>query len=203
MDVRLPIFLFAAALVMGQPTPDQQQPPPPPPSRPQQTQPPPKPQQPPATAQASKAALPASDAQFLKKVNEDNLAEVEVANVANTKSTNDQVKSLASKLLTDHQENQSDLQALASKKNVTLPSDMPASKKSVKDRLSKLDGAAFDKAYIAEMIKDHKAAIAAFERAAKSTDADVKAFAEKTLPTLKEHLSQAQAVKITAPVSTW
>src|SRR5262245_50443529 len=77
MDVRLPISLFAAALVMGQPTASQQQPPPPPPSRPQQTQPPPKPQQPPATSQATKAALPASDAQFLKKVNEDNLAEVE------------------------------------------------------------------------------------------------------------------------------
>ena len=200
MDVRLPIFLFAAALVMGQPATDQQQPPPPP-SRPQQTSPAAKPQQPPAT-QTAKANLPSADAQFLKKVNEDNLAEVEVANVANTKSTNDQVKSLASKLLTDHQENQSDLQALASKKNVTLPSEMPASKKSVKDKLSKLDGAAFDKAYIAEMIKDHKAAIAAFERAAKSTDPDVKAFAEKTLPTLKEHLSQAQGVKITAPVST-
>jgi putative membrane protein len=85
---------------------------------------------------------------------------------------------------------------------VTLSSDVPAAKKSVKDRLGKLDGTAFDKAYVAEMIKEHKAAIAAFQRESKSADPDVKAFAEKTLPTLKEHLSQAQAVKITEPTST-
>jgi putative membrane protein len=197
MDARLPIFLFAAALVLGQPAATaQQQPPPPPPAKQQ----PPKTQ--PAKPQEAKSALPAADAQFLKHVNDDNLAEIETANLANTKSTNDQVKALASKLLTDHQENQSELQGLASSKNVMLSSDVPAAKKSVKDRLSKLDGAAFDKAYVAEMIKDHKAAIAAFERAAKSADSEVKAFAGKTLPTLKEHLSQAQAIKIAEPTST-
>ncbi|MGE5833438.1 MAG: DUF4142 domain-containing protein [Acidobacteriota bacterium] len=189
MDARLPIFLFAGALVVGQPTAgEQQQPPPPPPAKTQTAKPP--------------ATLPNADAQFLKTVNGDNLAEIECANLANTKSTNDQVKALASKLLTDHQENQSELQSLASTKHVTLSSEVPAAKKGVKDRLSKLDGAAFDKAYVAEMIKDHKAAIAAFQREAKSTDPDVKAFADKTLPTLKEHLSQAQAIKIAAPTAT-
>jgi putative membrane protein len=192
MDARLPIFLFAAALVVGQPAAgEQQQPPPPPPAKTQTAKPP-----------ATQASLPNADAQFLKTVNGDNLAEMECANLANTKSTNDQVKALASKLLRDHQENQSELQSLASKKNVTLSSDVPAAKKSVKDRLGKLDSTAFDKAYVAEMIKEHKAAIAAFQRESKSADPDVKAFAEKTLPTLKEHLSQAQAVKITEPTST-
>ncbi|HEX7778040.1 MAG TPA: DUF4142 domain-containing protein, partial [Vicinamibacterales bacterium] len=81
-----------------------------------------------------------------------------------------------------------------------VPTEVPAAKKAVKDRLGKLDGAAFDKAYVAEMVKDHKQAITNFERAAKSADPDVKAFAEKMLPALKEHLSQAQAIKITAPV---
>jgi putative membrane protein len=195
MDARVPIFLFAAALFLGQPAATAQQQPPPPPAKQQ-----PSPKTQPAKPQEAKSALPAADAQFLKHVNDDNLAEIETANLANTKSTNDQVKALASKLLTDHQENQSELQGLASSKNVMLSSDVPAAKKSVKDRLSKLDGAAFDKAYVAEMIKDHKAAIAAFERAAKSADSEVKAFAGKTLPTLKEHLSQAQAIKIAQPI---
>jgi putative membrane protein len=188
MDIRLPAFLVAGALLLGPTSAAAQQPPPPQPqsatSKPQMTK--------PATSNA--------DSQFLKKVTEDNLAEVELATLANSKSQNEQVKAYASKLLTDHQEAQSEVQTIAGQKNVTVPTEVPAAKKAVKDRLGKLDGAAFDKAYIAEMVKDHKQAISSFERAAKSADPDVKAFAGKMLPTLKEHLSQAQAMKITAPV---
>src|SRR4029453_19278671 len=103
MDARLPIFLFAAAVVLGQPAATaQQQPPPPPPAKqqPSNTQ--------PAKPQEEKRALPAADAQFLKHLNVHNLAEKEIAKLAKTKSTKDQVKSLAFKLLTDHQENQSE-----------------------------------------------------------------------------------------------
>jgi putative membrane protein len=181
MDIRLAAVLVAGAVLLG------------PADVPQQSQ--------SATSkpQMTKPAVSNADAQFLKKTTEDNLAEVELATLATSKSQNEQVKAYASKLVTDHQEAQTEIQSIASKKTVTLPSELPAAKKALKDRLSKLDGAAFDKAYVAEMVKDHKQAIGAFERAAKSTDADVKAFAEKTLPTLKDHLAQAQAIKVTPP----
>jgi putative membrane protein len=59
--------------------------------------------------------------------------------------------------------------------------------------LAKLSGADFDKRYISDMISDHKAAIKEFQKEAdKGKDSDIKQFASKTLPTLKEHLQLAE-----------
>jgi putative membrane protein len=65
------------------------------------------------------------------------------------------------------------------------------------DRLSKLSGADFDKAYMTDMLKDHEKDVAMFEKEANSgKDADVKAWATSTLPTLRDHL---QLARDTAP----
>ena len=63
------------------------------------------------------------------------------------------------------------------------------------DKLSKLSGADFDRAYMKDMVEDHVKDVAMFEKEAKNgKDADVKAFADKTLPTLREHLQMARDV---------
>lgn len=64
-----------------------------------------------------------------------------------------------------------------------------------KDRLSKLDGTSFDRSYVNAMVADHQKAIDEFTARTKSADADVRAFAEKTLPALKDHLQRAQALQ--------
>jgi putative membrane protein len=82
---------------------------------------------------------------------------------------------------------------------VTLPTDMSSEAKEAQRRLEKLSGAEFDKAYMKEMVKDHKKDIEAFEHEANNgTDPEVKAWAAKTLPTLREHaqLSQTTAEKV-------
>jgi predicted outer membrane protein len=62
--------------------------------------------------------------------------------------------------------------------------------------LASLSGAEFDKAYVAKMVKGHKKAIREFETAsAVLTDADLKRYADKTLPTLQDHLSMAQELQ--------
>ena len=62
-------------------------------------------------------------------------------------------------------------------------------------KLEKMKGHEFDHAYMQHMVQAHKQAVSAFEREAKSGhDADVKAWAEKTLPTLREHLKMATEV---------
>jgi putative membrane protein len=62
------------------------------------------------------------------------------------------------------------------------------------DRLSKLSGAEFDKAYMADMVSDHKTDVSEFRRESqRGTDPDVKAWAAKTLPTLEHHLQLAQS----------
>ncbi len=63
------------------------------------------------------------------------------------------------------------------------------------EKLSKLSGADFDKEYVAAMVADHEKDVAAFENVSKTAaDADVKAFATKTLPTLKMHLEMIKAM---------
>jgi putative membrane protein len=65
----------------------------------------------------------------------------------------------------------------------------------VMDKLSKLSGADFDREYMKHMVEDHVKDVALFEKEAKNgKDADLKAWAEKTLPTLKEHLQMARDV---------
>jgi putative membrane protein len=68
--------------------------------------------------------------------------------------------------------------------------------KKMLDHMSKLTGSEFDKEYVSHMVKDHKKDIAKFEDASKNAqDPDVRAFAEKTLPVLREHLEMAQNVE--------
>lgn len=135
----------------------------------------------------------ASAETFLKHAAQGGLAEVELAQLAKEKASNADVKAFAERLERDHSKANDELKSLASSKHVTLPDASKTYAANLKGRLSKLSGAAFDRAYIAAMVEDHQKDVRAFEREATSgADADVKAFASKTLPTLKEHLQQAQ-----------
>lgn len=61
--------------------------------------------------------------------------------------------------------------------------------------LNNLTGAAFDTQYARMMVQDHYQAIELFKSAAKSTDPQVRAYAEKTLPVLRAHYDQARRLK--------
>ena len=75
-----------------------------------------------------------------------------------------------------------------------LPNDLDANHKALRDKLSKLSGSEFDKAYMREMVSDHEKDVAAFKKESTSAkDADLKNWAAKTLPTLEDHLKQAKS----------
>jgi putative membrane protein len=96
-------------------------------------------------------------------------------------------------MVDDHGKASTELKALADKKGLSVPADLDSKHAQLRDRLAKLNGADFDKAYANEMVKDHKKDVADFKREAKGAkDADLKAWAEQTLPTLEDHLKQAQ-----------
>ena len=135
----------------------------------------------------------ASAATFISHAAQGGQAEVELAQLAKEKASNPEVKAYAERLERDHSKANDELKSLASSKHVTLPGSMKTYAANLKERLSKLSGAEFDRAYVAAMVEDHQKDVRAFEREATAgADADVKAFASKTLPTLKEHLQQAQ-----------
>jgi putative membrane protein len=131
---------------------------------------------------------------FLKMVASDGLAEVKLGELAGEKGGSAEVKEFGSMMVTDHGKANEELKPIASAKGVEVPAELDKKHQATHDKLAKLSGAEFDKAYISEMVKAHTKAVSEFEKAAKSKDAEVKAFADKTLPTLRHHLEKAQSL---------
>ena len=120
---------------------------------------------------------------------------MELGQLAVEKSSNEDVKSFAQHMVEDHGKANEDLKQLASQIGVSLPSEPSAKQKANKEQLSKFSGDEFDRAYMSDMLKDHRTDIAAFEQESDSgMDSDIKKFASQALPTLREHLKQAESV---------
>jgi len=137
-----------------------------------------------------------SDVTFVKKAAEGGNAEVKMGQLAQDKGESTAVKEFGKRMEQDHTQAGEKLKDLASKENIDLPTGMSASDQQVYDRLSKLSGSAFDVAYMRDMVKDHTADISEFQQEAKNgTDEKLKRFASDTLPTLQDHLKQAQQIR--------
>jgi putative membrane protein len=163
---------------------------------------PPPPVQEPAGRTADKvdagqsAGVPAADAAFVKKAAAGGHTEVAIAKLAQEKAEHADVKAFAAKLEKDHTAANTELKELAAQKKIMLAEAKTHGP--VHAKLEKLSGAAFDRAFVAAMVDDHRKDVKAFEKAASgSGDSDIKAFAAKTLPTLKEHLQQVQELSKT------
>ena len=144
-------------------------------------------------AKATKAKSGGMDQTFVKKAAEGGMAEVDLGNVAKQNGSNDAVKQFGDRMVTDHGKANDELKSLAQQKNWTLPTEPKAADKSKKDRLSKMNGADFDKAYMRDMVMDHQKDVKEFQKCASScSDPDLKAWAAKTVPTLQDHLKMAQ-----------
>jgi putative membrane protein len=133
------------------------------------------------------------DQNFVSQAALDGMAEVELGKLAVEKAASDEVKNFGQRMLDDHGRAGDELKTLAQNKQITLPTGGNPHAKAMHDRLAKLSGAAFDRAYMQAMVVDHRKAVNQFRLEARSgKDADVKAWAAKTLPTLEEHLKLAQ-----------
>lgn len=146
-----------------------------------------------AKGQKKTAKKPVTDQSFVMKAAKGGMAEVELGKLAEDKGSSEQVKSFGKRMADDHGKANDELQSLAKNKNITLPSSMDAKDLALKNRLSKLSGSAFDRAYMSAMLTDHRKDVNEFKRESVSAqDPDIKAFASKTLPTLEDHLKLAQ-----------
>lgn len=144
-------------------------------------------------AKSAKAKGGGVDQMFVKKAAEGGMAEVDLGNVAKQNGSNDAVKQFGDRMVTDHGKANDELKSLAQQKSWTLPTEAKAADKSKKDRLSKMNGAAFDKAYMRDMVMDHEKDVKEFQKCAAScSDPDLKAWAGKTVPTLEDHLKMAK-----------
>ena len=123
------------------------------------------------------------------------MVEVRLGNLALAKAQSAEVKQFAEQMVADHTKVNNELKEVAAKKSVALPTEVSDEQKSMLDKLSKLSGADFDKAYVKAMVEDHEKDVKEFQTQAQTgTDADVKAFATNTLPTLKAHLEMIKGI---------
>jgi putative membrane protein len=134
-----------------------------------------------------------SDTEFAKSAAEGNLAEVKLGQLAEDKGSSSEVKDFGKRMVTDHSKIDDQLKKDAAKENVTLPNSVSKRDQETYDHLSKLSGKAFDRAYARDMVRDHRADIAAFRNESKNGQQQwTKQFASETLPMLQEHLKLAE-----------
>ena len=146
-----------------------------------------------AFAQQGGSAPSATDAKFMKEAAAANMAEVEVGRLASEKAASTDVRDFGRMLVDDHSKALDELKSLASKKNVTLPTEPTAEQKAEKARLSKLSGKAFDDAFAKAMVGDHDKAVKLFrDEHTSGSDRETKTWAGNTLPTLEKHRDEAQ-----------
>ncbi len=142
------------------------------------------------------ATAPATD-KFVQDVAMSDMFEVESGRLATNQSQNNDVKAFAQRMIDDHTKTSDQLKALIKDKQIAvqLPTSLDDKHKANLDKLRGLSGAQFDQAYVPMQVDAHEQAVALFQAYADSGDnADVKQWAQSTLPTLKNHLADAKAL---------
>ena len=135
------------------------------------------------------------DRDFLMEAAMGGMMEVELGRIATQKGMSEAVKQFGQRMVDDHSKANQELMSLASSKGITLPTAINEKHQKDVTKLSAMSGAEFDRAYSKMMLSDHKKDVSAFEKqSTRGADADLKAFASKTLPTLQEHLQMASAL---------
>ena len=135
------------------------------------------------------------DKKFIMEAASGGMMEVQAGQLAATNASSDRVKAFGNMMVQDHTNANNELKALATSKNVMVPDSMMAKHREHVNMLKKKTGKDFDKAYMSMMVMDHNEDVSKFQMESKSaSDADVKAFASKTLPVLRTHLDSAKAI---------
>lgn len=136
---------------------------------------------------------PFDDNIFVQKAAYDNMTEVALAKLAESKTSNDQVKAFAQRMIKDHAKAEENLKKAASAAGLTLPTTIDEKHQKMVDQFKGLAGNNFDADYVKHMVPDHEKAVALFTQASKEAkNPAVKDYATKTLPVLEEHLAMAK-----------
>jgi putative membrane protein len=148
-----------------------------------------------ADARRRSATLDRPDRQFLVEAAEGGLAEVELGRLAAQKAQSAEVRAFAQQMVNEHSAANAELKQIASAHGISLPTAVDSRHKREIDKLSKESGTDFDHKYVESQVKDHDQTVKKFEKyVAKAGNDDLKRFAEKTLPTLKDHQHKIHAL---------
>ena len=133
------------------------------------------------------------DKRFLQDAAMGGLHEIALGKLAVEKGSSDAVKQFGQKMIDDHVKVNDELKQVAAAGGVNVPDVLDSKHQSRVDKLAKLSGAEFDKAYIKDQLKYHQQNVKEFQQEAQyGSVAEVKNLASKALPTLQQHLELAK-----------
>ena len=145
----------------------------------------------------NRGQLSANDYKFVADTARGGTLEVELGELAVQKGASESVRHFGERMVADHKRANEELRAIAARKGATLPAQLSHSENSAMAHLQKATGADFDKSYAHHMLKDHEGDVKDFQDASKDlNDPELRAFAQKTLPTLEEHLRMARDLEV-------
>jgi putative membrane protein len=150
------------------------------------------------TTSASSSTLANDDANFLREAMQLGMAEVRMGELAQQKAQNSSLREFGQMIATDHQKSNDELRQLGQQKQFSFSATTAISSKdqAMIDKLSSAEGRDFDRMCERDLIDSHEKAIKLFKHEAEhGRDADLRAFAQKTLPGLEQHLQQAKDLK--------
>lgn len=149
-----------------------------------------------ASIASKDSAVAKEDQVFLQKLTQGNIAEVEAGKLAQTMATDSRVKAFGQHMAEDHGGALAEINGLATRKNIALPTEPDSKHKKTADKLKTLSGSAFDAAYMKSAgLEDHKATLALLKQMSSSAkDADIRALADKMIPTVERHYQMAQEI---------
>jgi putative membrane protein len=136
--------------------------------------------------------------EFAKKAGAAGTAEVAMGKLGAQKATDADVKAYAQKMVADHTKANKELMAAAKAKNLEVPTEPDLMHKGMMEKFERQAADKdFNHDFMQQMVRDHKKVVELFQSAANDTalDPDMRALAKKTLPTLEQHLADAQKLE--------
>jgi len=160
------------------------------------------PGQPPSGQIIQASARPIADAEFITLAGSGGLLEVQSSQWAQQKASSDEVKRFAQQMGDDHNKANQEMAALLGRKGMGVPRQLTTCHAAILQCLSEATGPKFDAEYVTGQVGAHVEAVALFEAYSKSgQDQELKAWATKTLPTLKHHKEMACKLLKSLPVT--
>ena len=147
-------------------------------------------------ASGNNETTPKVDDTFAADAASSGIMEVQLGRLASQVGSSDDVKQFGKHLTDDHTAANEDLKAAAQMDDVKVPEEMTTAHRTEVARLTKLSGKDFDREFVRSAVKSHEETIATFEQeAAQGSETELKRFAIRTLPKLREHLQMAQRLQ--------
>lgn len=147
------------------------------------------------TGSGQGGTLNSTDRQFMMRAAMMDMAEIQTGRLAVAQGASESVRQFGQRMIDDHTRTSQQLMQMASAAGFTPPQTLDAKHQAAAAKLARLTGAAFDRAYMKQMVKDHQEAVSLYQRqSTRGSMPDLRAFASATLPALQEHLSMARSM---------